>query len=489
MANSRTTSNPGLGKRILYKVLPNPLLKLLRVYVNGIFAILNSTFVLSLPLFLYLLLTTTDFLVLTTFLRSSEHLFFTELGARMVDVSREASEALKAEVGKYIYIFALLLGLAHWKTLYGYAKGRFHWVLLLTCLLSGVLVSFEPTKVVTNTILVYIGLHIAILFAKTVGTRYHLLYGVVLYVLFLVHFGSLIVFFTYNTDLVGFLGSETRYGGLAGNPNSLGATAVMGFWAAASLLSTSGGGTLKRLLAMVAIPLFVLHIVMSGSGTAVVAIIVISIVLVWFRFLSSFSSKTRMAINVLGAIFAVLGILSVLVSSTPAELYLSVTSSLGKDASLTGRTDLWAIARDAISLKPVFGWGFDSHQSVQSVRAFDIVFNHYHNGFLDTLIAGGVVLLLVVLYNMITFVVAFLKAFKANPTVFPLFLPFVLLVFLNLSEYSLLRPNSYVWNIYVAAFVLLTIKPSKKALHTISSDAVQTHYRRRRRRKKQLRWA
>jgi hypothetical protein len=62
----------------------------------------------------------------------------------------------------------------------------------------------------------------------------------------------------------------------------------------------------------------------------------------------------------------------------------------------------------------------------------------------------------------------------------------IMLLFLNLSEYSLLRPNSQIWNIYLAAFVMLTFHQRDRLLGRFSPGSTA---RNRRSRKRQLRWA
>jgi len=155
-------------------------------------------------------------------------------------------------------------------------------------------------------------------------------------------------------------------------------------------------------------------------------------------------------VNVFSAILFALGILSVLLMVTPAELFLVFTGSLGKDASLTGRTDLWDIAKDAIAQRPLLGWSFDSHTSVMAEREYEVPYNHYHNGFLDTVIEGGMLLMCVVLYNFGRYVTHFLKLFRQTNHVYPLVVPFIMIIILNMSEYSLLRPLSVVWQLYIA---------------------------------------
>lgn len=456
---------------------------------EGLSGVFNSVFLLSLPFAVLLFLTSTDFLVLTAVNDSVSQIFFDEIGLTYEHARRAEVELLKTQVLEFVYWYVLLFSLFHWRVLYVYLITWRHWGVLIACLAAGALYSIEPTKVGTNTALILIGLCTAVLFSRANAETYHYdaFYKAIFIPMLLLNVASFGIFFLYDTPLLEFLLSSRRFGGLAGNPNTLGATIVLGYWAAMALVLSSTVSIRFRLIAVAAIPLFLLHVVMSGSGTALVALVIVTIILFWLRILAIFKPSTRQILNVAGVLLIVIGFLGTLVSSTPAELYLAFTTSLGKDQSLTGRTELWDIAREAIRERPYFGWGFDSHASVKSVGSLTIKFNHYHNGFLDTLVAGGFSLMALLVYNMSRFARAFFLAFRKDSAVFPLILPLVILLFLNFSEYSLLRPNSPIWQIYVVAFVLLTYQQKDRLISRLAQGKKPTAARRSG--KRQLRWA
>ena len=450
-------------------------------------AFVNSRLILSLPLVAILLITSTDFLVLTTFSDSYNNLFFTESGKRLAVVDRGDAEILKVQSARYIYFLVLVLCLLNLKVVHTYFRTWPHLLVLYFILLLGVFISVEPVKVITNVLIIAMGFLIAILFSIANRNKPDALFVAVLLSMIAIHISSVGVFFLYDFELLEFIQSDFRYAGLTGNPNSLGYTAVLGSWGALCLILSRTCRNNWRIAALLCLPIFVLHIIMSGSGTAAIAFVVVAVFLLWLRVLSSVTLKKRMALNLSAVFLFTLGLLAVSVSNTPAEIYLSFTESMGKDSTLTGRTELWAIAREAIGLRPVFGWGFDSHISVKSEHAFDIPFHHYHNGFLDTLVAGGFLLLIVVFYNIYTFAATFIKVFQKRQNYFPLIMPLIMLLFLNLSEYSLVRPNSPLWEIYVAAFVLLTFSKENSEARNSDRSLSRSSFGRRRRRK-QLSW-
>lgn len=427
--------------------------------------LVNSAWVLSAPFFLLLTVASTDFLILTTGGGFTESLFFDELGGGAFETGREAAEAVKGQVFKLIYFLVMLLVVLHLKTIFTYFKQWPHLYWLLAYLLITAAFSIVPVKVLTNTIIILVGFLAAILFAVANARqeRYYVLFTCVFLSMLLLHIVSAWIFWEQGENLIEFLSSSRRYGGLAGNPNSLGATAVIGYWAAACLVLSSAVGRWFRVLAIAGIALFGLHIALSGSGTSLASVLLITLVIFWFRVISLLKPLTRSVINIVLVFGLSCLLMLILIFSTPGELYLAFTESLGKDATMTGRTELWTIAREAMSIRPFFGWGFDSHTSVMSERLYRVDFNHYHNGYLDTVIAGGVFLLMFVLYNITRFSLAFRAAFVDKPMLYPLIVPLIMLLFLNISEYSLLRPNSPIWAIYVVSFVLLTFHKDESA--------------------------
>ena len=456
--------------------------------VSGLF---NARWVLIMPFAVLLMITATDFLVLTNLDGSSDMLFFNELGTNATDVGREQAELQKTELLQYAYLIILALCGFHWREVTKYFKQWPHLLVLGLVLAYTASYSIEPIKVFTNTLLIAIGYLAAILFAigHAGNTDFKAFFAAVFFPMLILHVASFLLFIQQDRDLIDLLLSSNRYGGVAGNPNTLGATAVLGYWGALCLLVSRHTTFTIRVVATLALVLFVLDIIMSGSGTSLTTLILITIVIFWLRILAAFKPRTRHVLNTGAAILITLLFITVMILSTPADLFLSFTESLGKDASLTGRTDLWDVARDAIAAKPFLGWGFDSHITVMSDGLYAIPFNHYHNGFLDTLVAGGVVLLLLVSYNLLRFARAFFVAFRKNPAVFPLIVPLILVLFLNLSEYSLLRPNSQIWNIYVVAFVLLTFHQRDRLLSKLTSRGREGSSDSQRGRKRQLRWA
>jgi exopolysaccharide production protein ExoQ len=74
-----------------------------------------------------------------------------------------------------------------------------------------------------------------------------------------------------------------------------------------------------------------------------------------------------------------------------------ILEMIGKDPTLTGRTDLWTYVINDISLKPLLGWGYfgfwspNNPAEFEIANAFGVLLTQAHNGLLEMLLNVGVV--------------------------------------------------------------------------------------------------
>jgi exopolysaccharide production protein ExoQ len=128
---------------------------------------------------------------------------------------------------------------------------------------------------------------------------------------------------------------------------------------------------------------------MSGSSTSVLAIGAVIVL----RVLGTLYAKEGMPRAV--GIFCGLGLLSVLalVAADPDWIF----DLLGKDQTLTGRTDLWPFVIDRIAERPMLGWGYLAFWSPSNPSAGKIseavgwYVPEAHNGILEFLVQIGVI--------------------------------------------------------------------------------------------------
>jgi O-antigen ligase len=137
----------------------------------------------------------------------------------------------------------------------------------------------------------------------------------------------------------------------------------------------------------------------------------------------------------------------------------AMAGTLGKDVTMTGRTELWSVAMLFIEQRPWLGYGYSSfwRGATGPSGAFWAAVGwptpHSHNGFLDLTLDLGLLGLVAFLAACgSVFIAAIRRARTARST--DAVAPLVLLaytVFYNLTESSILRHNSLFWVVYVVA--------------------------------------
>ncbi len=151
----------------------------------------------------------------------------------------------------------------------------------------------------------------------------------------------------------------------------------------------------------------------------------------------------------------------------------SIFSSLGKDATLSGRTFIWQYVWDQIQLRPWLGYGmtafwngFDGPSGyVQLAMKIAVIYSH--NGFLDIWLSIGIVGLGIFIVSFISTTVQSLALLRISNTpvgFWPLlFLTYILLS--NLTEGTISNMNSSFWAIYAAiSYSLVIAKQDKYAI-------------------------
>jgi exopolysaccharide production protein ExoQ len=143
----------------------------------------------------------------------------------------------------------------------------------------------------------------------------------------------------------------------------------------------------------------------------------------------------------------------------------SLFSSVGKDATLSGRTDIWRYVWDQIQLRPLWGYGLAAFwngyegPSGYIQLAMRIAVIYAHNGFLDIWLSIGLVGLSVFLAGFVITSkqsLALLRKSNSPEGFWPLlFLTYILLS--NLTEGTITTMNNSFWAMYVAVSYSLVI--------------------------------
>lgn len=218
--------------------------------------------------------------------------------------------------------------------------------------------------------------------------------------------------------------------------------------------------------------LFILTVafgIMSRSSTAIgLMIVMLSICTVFriFRWRYEVMISSILAIVIVGS-----GALVWFVQFGGAEL---IFDALGKDATLSSRTEIWKYVWDSIEREPLLGYGLSGFwnglngPSAYIERAMRLRVHYAHNGFLDLCLSFGFVGLGLFIANLLLVTGKSLSLLRKSNTVVG-FWPLVSLTFVvmtNLTEGNISSLSSLTWVLYTSAtFSLVGInrwQPSRK---------------------------
>jgi exopolysaccharide production protein ExoQ len=177
---------------------------------------------------------------------------------------------------------------------------------------------------------------------------------------------------------------ESAWHGVFGFKNDFGKVTCLCVIACLSLSSKS---TLLR-LAIVASGLVVT--VLSRSVSATGYTLLFGIAFVGVKIFKWKPKPRRIAL-------ALIGIFLIAIANYAIQNFVHLTSQIGKDPHLTGRTELWKLAAADIRRNPVIGYGYLAFWSADSPPARRIREEinwadapHSHNGYIETLLSLGV---------------------------------------------------------------------------------------------------
>lgn len=218
-----------------------------------------------------------------------------------------------------------------------------------------------------------------------------------------------------------------------------------------------------RWLYWVAFSLSVLLILLSGSGSSL--FILLALIFTFFicqtwRWQYQFMIPALLGIATLGSILCFL-----LLNKVDF-----VFNSIGKDATLTGRTELWPLVMEMIWKHPWLGYGSSGFwqglngESAYIWRAAGWTPTHPHNGFLALWLDLGLLGLLLFFLGFWRNVVRAFFWLRLNKTVTSVW-PIIFLAYMviaNLTESVLIAPDKLNFVIYTNISLSLLIVPVKK---------------------------
>jgi O-antigen ligase len=198
-------------------------------------------------------------------------------------------------------------------------------------------------------------------------------------------------------------------------------------------------------------------IVGSLSATGLIALVLVAGFDYLARHLAE-ADRARRTTMVVGAVAASMGIAYAVTSYLP-----EIVGVYGKDATLSGRTDIWASVWRAIEERPLLGYGLDAAFQGPS-RLVNIFYTeigfvpaHAHNGLLDVAITGGVIgLVLTVWIFLAVFRDSFRYAVLGVPFGRAMFVVTAMFLVMSVTEATMGWPNMIL--IFLFRIVLLRWK-------------------------------
>ncbi|NHC37424.1 O-antigen ligase family protein [Scytonema millei] len=354
------------------------------------------------------------------------------------------------------YGISFLLLIARWKTtIYLLSKDKFIWVLVGVALIS-ISWSFSPEMTLRRGI----ALLGTTAFGFYLATRYSL--KQLLYLLSWVFGIAIFLSFFFGMVLpqYGSMGGihAGAWRGIYPHKNTLGGTMVLSAIVFFLLAMDSKN---YRFILGCGFLFSVVLVLLSTSKTSLTNLVFLVAAIHIYR---TFRQRYEIMVPTLIAITIVSGSFYILLISN-LDNFMGL---LGKNATLTGRTDLWPAVVNKIQQRPWLGYGYSGFWSTdwtgESVDVWYIIgwiSPNSHNGVLDLwLDLGllGVLIFLIGFWKNLINGLAWIRQSKTSVSIFPL-VYFTYIVLANLTENTLLVQNSIFWVLYVTISLLLIKLP------------------------------
>lgn len=228
-----------------------------------------------------------------------------------------------------------------------------------------------------------------------------------------------------------------------------------------------------RWLAWIGYLLSFFLVICSTSKTALVVFLALMIIIPLYR---TWRRNYNQLIPIAIALILVIGSATILfVDNLPF-----IASSMGRDLTLTGRTELWSVMFELIQEHPLLGYGFngfwrdwDSDVTAYVWRTLQWECPYGHNGFMDLLAELGILGLAVFFLSLVTAYIKgirFLRITKNIEGLWTLMYLTFLLIY-NLSESTLLATNNIFWILYVSTVFSMAIE-TEQAQYSYSAAMV-----------------
>ncbi|MCX7085682.1 MAG: O-antigen ligase family protein [Methylococcales bacterium] len=177
---------------------------------------------------------------------------------------------------------------------------------------------------------------------------------------------------------------KPRWLGISEHPNVLGAQGLSLIWLATSLFFLTKSKLEKIIVILAILPAYYVMLKADSMTSIISSLAGIGYCLYHYLF-KKITLSSKVILITIGLLF----ILFLLTYMSGSEIIGSIFSSTGRNATFTGRTQLWQRGFQSLNDHLFLGYGFDNLE--QLTKRYHIVMAHIHNGYIETLVKGGLV--------------------------------------------------------------------------------------------------
>ncbi|MCC7258119.1 MAG: O-antigen ligase family protein [Gammaproteobacteria bacterium] len=252
------------------------------------------------------------------------------------------------------------------------------------------------------------------------------------------------------------IGGTVRWVGLSSHPNTLGLTALVTVWASSAVWSQTRV-TRVRLACLFAIGMALISLYGANSITAGVLALATIFGMPCLVWLLERAPEQRVVLSILLFLVIIVGAFVgnlLMPEIVASEVFLKI---VGRNPTLTGRTELWQVAFVAIEQRPLLGWSFDALQSLGGAGVGRV--SQFHNGYVDVLVRGGWIGLTMVVWLVAVTAARLIRSVWIDTRIWvPLAILLVIILLHNVTEASLARSPSALWLLFsLVMFILPTL--------------------------------
>jgi O-antigen ligase len=210
---------------------------------------------------------------------------------------------------------------------------------------------------------------------------------------------------------------------------------------------------LSKILRVSYVCLSVWVIIMTQSATGKILLVCLFAYAILTKLASRLSSSVR-AIGLVVGIAIALALVAVVLPAREEMLL-----SLGKDSTLTGRTEIWRSLMPSIMRHPFLGYGYKAFwrgyegESANTAFATHWAVTSAHNAFLEVWLGLGIVGVALVVYSLLRAIRNAFLCFRAGRSPYLAWCSsiLVLTIITSADEGELVNPISLMWILYILA--------------------------------------